>query len=388
MKIAIFSDTFFPQVNGVANVAYQSAVDLAGLGHEVIVFTVASPANKKKIEGISGFRVVFLPSLPALAYPGERAGFPLGATALSEVVKFKPDIIHTHTPLPVGWAAVAAAKMLGAKLVGTHHTFYDHYLKHMKLDYQWGRKFSWQYTVGYYNRCDLVLSPSASLAEELKTHGLTKPVEILLNPIDTELFSPPTAGEKKILKKEFGITGKSLVYMGRLSYEKSIDQIVEAFASAVKKNPELTLMLVGDGPEREKLAALAAKLGVADKLIFTGVRRGKGLAESMCANDVFITASKSENMPLSVLEAMAAGLPVISVKEKGLQEMVDEGASGVFMPTDNPTGMAEVILRVLSDGELINRMSRGARESAEKYSRPGIAKLLVRAYEKLLNPAL
>src|ERR1700733_12502908 len=166
MKIAIFSDTFFPQVNGVANVAYGSALSLSKLGHEVIVFAPIAPKNRHLLKNLA-FEVVVLPSLPAYFYPGERGAVPFSFSALKKLKKFNPDIIHSHTPFSVGCMAVIFAKMLKVKLVGTHHTFYDHYLKHIKMDFASARKFSWKLTDFYYNRCDLVLSPTQSLADEL-----------------------------------------------------------------------------------------------------------------------------------------------------------------------------------------------------------------------------
>ena len=384
MRIAIFSDTFFPQINGVANVAYQSAKSLADLGHEVVVFVASAKSNKETVKNSGNFKVVFYPSMPAFVYPNERAAFPVGISASVQLMKFNPDIIHSHTPFSIGWAAIFAAKSSGAKLVGTHHTFYDHYLKHVKMDYDWGKKLSWKLTVGYYNFCDLVLSPTQSLADGLVENGLGKPVKIFQNPIDTEIFAPVTKIKKDSLKKKFGIPGLSLVYMGRLSYEKSIDQAIMAFALAVKNNPKIRLMLVGDGPEKAKLEQLCSDLKIADKVIFTGVLRDSELAEALQANDAFITASKSENMPLSVLEAMATALPVVAVSEKGLKEMIKDGVSGLLSPADNAEKMSENILKIFSDAKLIKNMGAASRKSAEQYSGENITKSLEEIYKNIL----
>ncbi len=203
MKIAIFSDTFPPQTNGVANVVYQSAKSLTDSGHHVAVFTVGKNHRERVIEENDNLTVIFLPSVPALVYANERLGLPLGFS-FKRLKKFNPDIIHTHTPFAVGWEAVWLAKILKIPIVGTHHTFYDHYLKHAKIDYQWAKKFSWKYTVGYYNRCDLILSPTNSLAQTLITKGLKKPVAVLQNPIDTDLFRTVADNKtKKNLNSDF-----------------------------------------------------------------------------------------------------------------------------------------------------------------------------------------
>lgn len=385
MKIAIFSDTFPPQTNGVANFVYQSARSLADLGNEVMIFTVSENKNKYLEKDFDNLKVVSLFSVPALIYPDERFTLPMGIS-LKKLKKFRPDIIHTHTPFAVGWEAVWGAKYFKIPLVGTHHTFYDYYLKHIRLDFAWTKKISWKYTVSYYNRCDFILSPSVSLAETLTAQRLKKPLEVLNNFIDTDLFRP-LAGEngKEALKKYFNISGQSLVYMGRLSYEKSIDQVIRAFALMLKKNPALKLMLIGDGPEKSNLEKLAESLGIKNQVIFTGFLYKEDLAKALAANEIFLTASKSENMPLSVLEAMAAGLPIIAVKENGLAEMVKEGQNGFFALTDNPADLAEKTLALLADRELLKKFSRASRLLALEYSKEKISALLENFYKKVIE---
>ena len=383
MKIAIFSDTFPPQPNGVANVAYQSAKNLASLGHKVIVFTIA----KKTIDdsNLENLKIVRLPSLPALAYPGERLTIPLGIS-FPYLKKFKPDVIHVHTPFSVGLEGALAAKLFKIPLVGTHHTFYDHYLKHIKLDYDWMKKFSWKCCVGFYNFCDLVINPSKALTDALKERGLKIPAEVIRNSIDTALFQPVSnVKEKKLIKKSFGIENKSAVYMGRLSYEKSIDKVIKAFAIMLEKSPELKLMIVGDGPEKQKLENLAKELKIKDKVIFTGFLYKDELKKALQANEVFLSACKNENMPLSVAQAMAVGLPLVMVKENGLSEMIKENTNGFFCKTDNPEDMAKKALKLLSDARLLKKLGAGSRKMAIEYSDEKITKLLIEAYKKIIT---
>ncbi|MBU1102064.1 glycosyltransferase [Patescibacteria group bacterium] len=385
MKIAIFSDTYLPQVNGVANVVYQSAKNLAALGHDVWIFTVCQKSQTKFFWTEEKIAVTILPSIPAGVYRGERFTLPVGI-AFRRLKEFQPDVIHTHTPFSVGWEAVWAAKKLKKPLVGTHHTFYDHYLKHIKADYKWVKKISWKYTTLFYNFCDLVLSPSLSLAQALTQKGLKKPIEVLQNSIETEIFVPAPNGETKDnLKKEFGIKNKSLVYMGRVSYEKSIDQVLKAFKLVVEKEPQTTLMIVGDGPERKNLEELAAKIGVKNKVIFTGLLRGENLVRALQASDVFVTASKSENMPLSVLEAMSCGLPFVAAAEKGLVELIKDGVNGFLVKADNPTDIAEKVLRLITNESMLKKFSDASRVQAMNYSKETVTALLEQNYKKAIQ---
>jgi len=385
MKIAIFSDTFSPQINGVARVAHQSAEILAKLGHQVMVLTAAARTNKEKLTSNNGFSVAFCPSLPVGVYPGERAALPFGFSAFSKIKKFGPEIIHSHTPFAIGWGSVFASKISGIKLIGTHHTFYDHYLKYIKMDYRWAKWLTWKYTVRYYNFCDLVISPSKSLADELVNRGLYKPIRIIANAIDTNFFKPATPEIKKRLKKKFGIADCSLIYMGRLSYEKNIDQALRAFSLAAKENSRISFMIVGDGPEKINLENFASDLGIRNKVIFTGFLRDGKLLETLQASDIFITASKSENMPLSVLEAMATGLPIVAVAEKGMPEIVKNGINGFLAGADDWRTMSEHILQICSDKKLREKFSSASHVLAADHSPANIGGLLEKTYQEVLN---
>jgi glycosyltransferase involved in cell wall biosynthesis len=301
-----------------------------------------------------------------------------------KINQFRPDVIHVHTPFGAGWASVAVSKLWGIPLVGTHHTFFDHYLKHVYLDYAAGKKFSWKYTVWFYNRCTMIVSPSKSLAADLIANGLLRPVEIVHNSVDTALFYPASSDEKKLLKQKFGIVGKSIVYMGRLSYEKDICDVLSVFAEVLKKDSTVTCMIVGDGPERENLETLATRLGIFDQIMFTGMLSGRELSDALRANDLFVTASKSENMPLSVIEAQASGLPVVAVGEKGLNEMVSNGVDGFLTPSGDILYMTEKVLKLLGNDSLRQEMSGQARLNAEKYSRDTIRDILEKIYEKVI----
>jgi len=384
MKIAIFSDTFPPQVNGVANVVKESAEGLAARGHQVKIFTVSNSSDKSPFNKKSGPVVVFLPSLPALVYQNERFGLPSFAH-FNQLKNFNPDIVHTHTPFAVGWQAIWWTKKLKVPLVGTHHTFYDHYLKHIKMDYDWTKKFSWKYIAAYYNQCDLILSPSQSLAKELIAHEIKKSIKIIPNPIDTDFFRPAGAAKKTKAKKHFRIDNQSVAYMGRLSYEKSVAQAVKAFVLAAKKAPTLRLMLIGDGPEKKRLEELSKALGLKNKIIFTGILRGENLLKALWANDIFITASKTENMPVSVLESMAAGLPIIAVRENGLAEIVKENTNGLFAQTDSPKDFSQKIIFLLSRPELLKKFGQNSRSLALNYSREKIASLLETFYLSVIE---
>lgn len=388
MKIAIYSDTFPPQINGVSKIVYDSAVELVKLGHEVCVFTISSGIKDKHQDELFkklGFNIVRIPSIPIYVYPGFRLALPLGFSN-RKLKKFNPDIIHTHTPFSVGWELVLPSKLLHIPVVGTYHTFFNFYLKHAYLDYKWVNKWSWDYTLDYYNNCNIILCPSKSLADELKSHKLKKPVQILPNGINTNLFIPvPSILKKQELKKKWKIERKSLVYMGRLSYEKSVDLIIKAMAEMVKQVPTLKLLILGDGPERKKLEKLVSELNLKKNIIFLGFVYDKKLVEALQVNDIFLTASKTENMPLSVMEAMAVGLPVIAVDALGVPELVKNNVNGYLVQPDNCSQIVKKTLELLRDDEKIKTFGKASRKKAVDYSLENMAKSFEKIYKEIIK---
>jgi len=386
MKIAIFSDTFPPEINGVASFVHHSAKSLAERGHEVQVFTVSKIPKKRLNEKIGKyyFKVNTIPSISARVYPDIRIGIPAG-TMLPRLIKFYPDIIHTHTPFTMGWEAVLGAKILRVPLMGTHHTFYDHYLKHLKIDFAIVRRFSWKYTIRFYNFCNLVTAPSRSLVKEMTGHKIKTHIEVLPNFVDTFIFKPANEIEKRKYKKDFRIIGPSIVYMGRLSYEKSIDQVIRAFKLITKDSPCAKLMIVGDGPDRNKLVNLAKKLKINNKIIFTGFLRGKKLVKALQTNDLFVTASKTESFCIAALEAMAVGLPIVAVREKGCCEVIQDKQNGFLAEPDNVKDVAKKIIEIINNEKLMKQFSNASRSLALKYSKKNVTVKLERIYKKLIN---
>lgn len=367
MRIALFSDTFSPQINGVAHVVASSAEALRKRGHEVKVFSVHDTI-----------------SFPLWGQSGERIALPIGQ-AYRKALAFKPNIIHSHTPFGIGWEAVMVSKKLKIPLVGTHHTFFDHYLKYIHMNFSFMEHISWKYMVGYYNQCDIVLCPSKALFTEMNANGIKKKSLVFANAINTNFFLPVSNEEKNKLKKRFGISGFSIIYMGRLSYEKSIDQILSAFKIIKDVRPNIKLLVVGDGPERKKLENQSKKLNIVDAVTFTGMLRGDDLREAMQASDIFMTASKSENMPISVLEAMSTGLPAIGVDSLGMPEVINNEKNGFIVPPNDMESMAKKALLLLEKDDIRNNFSKESRNISLNFGEEENARKLEDIYNSLLK---
>lgn len=381
MRIALFSDTFFPQVNGVVSVVHHLAESLSLRGNEVCVCTVSRMTAEaiRRRPGVH-YRTVTIPSIPMPLYTGERLTIPVGLSG-AEMRTFKPDIIHAHTPFSMGMEAHLSSRQLGVPLVGTHHTFFDHYMQLAHLDFEWARRLSWTMTNRYYNRCATVVTPTRVLAEAMKQHGLRAPVEVIPNPVPLSDFYPR--------KTERSPGEATVVYMGRLSPEKNIDKVLEAFAHiqndcTVSRGTSLRLVIIGDGSYTPVLEDIAENLGIRDRVTFTGFIRGKELAEELRTHDVFVTASKSENMPISVLEAMASGLPIVAPAALGLSEMVRHGENGFLVAPDDTKDMARRIVEIVRDPALRERFAAASRRLSILHDPDFIATCHEDLYQRLM----
>ena len=375
MNIVLFSDTFPPQVNGVANVVASSAEALAERGHDVHVFT-AFGEKREAFEQVAKekYTVHNIPSLPFWGYPDLRAAIPF-APVRRALGDWRPDVVHTHTLFGVGYLAVRAARYFKVPLIGTHHTFLNHYLKYVRTDFPGARKLTWRYTIGYYNRCDLLISPSRVLASELVGNGFRGKIEVLPNSVDVNYFVPGEVAPPR----------SACVYVGRLSYEKSVDQVLLAFREVVRRHPEAKLTIVGDGPERKNLEHLCRELALHENVQFTGFFRGERLREALQENSIFLTASETENMPLSLLEAMAVGLPVVGVAAKGIPEIVQDKMNGRLTTPGVPIEMAEAVSQLLNDQAMYEQYARAARAEALQYSVQSVTDKLETIYANVIG---
>lgn len=390
MKIAIFTDTFLPQTNGVVTMVKTHALELTKMGHKVIIITSKPPKEQKK--GVSkeftahGIKVHFIPAFGLPTYKEIRVATPTWIQSLRIIKKFKPDIIHSHTNFGVGWEAVNCAKIMRVPLVGHHHTFWTDYLHHVKLDKNFMIKPTHYFTASFYNRCDLVYSPSKSLMEELVQNGVKKRVKVLPNSIDLNYIK--VEAKKEDLKKKTNLEGKKTVlYEGRVSKEKSIDVLIDAFALSLKDiKDDARLMIIGHGPAMDGLKKQTKNLKIDKKVVFTGmIPMGKKLFETMAANDVFASASTSENQPMSFLEAMALGLPMVCANAKGAPELCRDNENGLLFKPKSHKDMARCLVELLRNSELREQMGEMSKKYAKNYSNEHVVEELIRDYESLVK---
>jgi len=388
MRIAVFTDTFLPQINGVVTSILQFAEELGRRGHAVLIVTPKprrKPATPYHAPGVS---VVHVPSLPALVYPDFRLGMLGLKTTVEHMQAFDPDILHFHTPLPVGRYAVQAAKLMRKPLVGTNHIYLtknnDSFLDFLSEAMPMRKSLSafiMRYNKTFYDACDLRLVPSRRLIGELLAEGYATPMEYLPNGIQVDGIVQLNDVKRSDMKKKLGLKEKVVLHFGRISKEKNVDEVLRAFAQVRAKRKDVSLLLIGGGPALKSLQSLAKELDIAKDVVFTGpIPHRKLLAEGyLSLGDVFVTASRMENHSMVLLEAMAAGQPVVCYRDAGLEE-VAEGC-GLLVPAADVAALAEGIDAVLADPKRGEKMTEGSLRRAQEFSVTHLTDRLLELYE-------
>ncbi len=382
MKIAFFTDTYKPQINGVVTSVELFAEELRSRGHKVYIFCPKSENIFSRKSEKEKF-VYRIPSFKFRPYPEYRGAIPT-PSIFSKIKKIRPDIIHVQTPVSIGFVGMIIAKYMKIPLVMSYHTLLGEYIKYFLLGFRGkkkiesiGEKIMKRYTKFFFNRADFVIVPSLTIKDSLEKCEVKRTMEILPTGIRVRDFRI-----KKLQKK----TKPSIIYVGRLGKEKSVDVILKAFKIVLKKL-DCELVIVGDGPDRKRLENLAKNLGLADAVKFKGYIERDNLVKSGLygASDVFVSASATETQGLTILEAFASGCPVIVADALGFKDFVKDGKNGLLFMPGNVAELSEKIYNVLSNKRLRKRLSENAKKSAEMYDIKICANRLQKIYKNLVE---
>lgn len=385
MRIAVFTDTFLPQVNGVVRSTVTMLNGLVGHGHEAAVFTMqvgkVYPREVSFDDLDPRVRVHTFPSLQVPGFKDIQARIPTVVQPLKAARRFRPDVIHLQTIFTMGWEAVCIARLLRCPLVGSHHGFLAEYLNNFGLDFGLARAVLKRYLAWYYNRCTAVVTPAQALRDELLEYGLKRPAHVISNPVDLHRFS--LSEPKEALQQRYGITRPTVVHMGRLVKQKGVDVLLHAFARLRRAGIEADLLMLGDGRERAGLEALVCRLGIGDDVAWAGMLRGRALIERLATGDIFVSASKTEVQPLVFLEAMAMGIPAIGVQAGGVPECVRHGHNGLVVAPDDPAALADAMRALILDPALRREYGSRARDAAQRCEAGAVVREMEELYRSL-----
>lgn len=392
MRICIFTDSFLPYISGVSSAVLNQANEMTRRGHEVIIFH-PRPKERGANENVPGLdpavSVLSLPlSIPTPNIPKLRFAVPLFIYTYRRLHKAPPDLIHVHTEFGCGLEGMLLGRWKKVPIIGTFHTFFAEpdYLKQFHIpNFAFTRMLMWKYSVTFFNRCNHIVSPSKSVRDHLVERGLSTEATVLSNGIERVNIRPK--GEIAELRKSLGIDDFSFVYIGRISPEKSIEVALEAFAEVLKVNPKVKFVIVGNGPGDDAINAKIEELAIGDSVVRTGrIERNRLMAENYpLLGDVFVTASKTENQPVSMLEAMVFGLPMVAPRAKGIPELIDDGVNGLLFEPDDVAGMAEKMTRFMTDPELLAEQSANASRIAGTHDIHAVGAELESIYESAIE---
>ena len=376
MRIGMMADLYKPHVSGVTNYIALNKRILEQAGHEVFVFTFG---DDEVVDDEPN--VVRAPGIP-LAETGAYLSFryPRRVRRLLQSM----DVVHAHHPFLSARLAIRYCRPYNIPVLFTNHTRYDLYAQAYLpvLPEQIGVAFLQAYMPWLCREVDLVIAPSHGLRRVLEGFGVRSPIVVLPNGVELEPFRQAGA---PVTPESVGLDpgGVTLVNVGRLGPEKNLTFLIRAFAGVAAAFPEARLVLVGEGPERDNLEDQVSRSGLRGRVGFAGLVDYAELPRYLAMADAFVTASVTEVHPLSVIEAMASGLPVLGIVSPGIEDTVEDGQTGYLSTEDLPAFTAKMT-RLVAEPARRAEMGARARQAAEEYAIERTNARLLQHYEKLV----
>lgn len=379
MNIVMFTNTFTPHVGGVARSVDGLARGLRKQGHHVLVvapqFAGASADEQD---------VIRIPAVQKFGGSDFSVPLPLTRSLSDDLSVFQPDIVHSHHPFLLGDTALRVSAARNIPIVFTFHTRYELYGHYVAQGSEALKRLVLSLSLGYCDLCNAVIAPSESIAIHLMDHDVRSPVTVIPTGIDIAAFR---AGSRARARRALGIPDNAFVvgHVGRLAPEKNLTYLTLALTDFLKANAGAICVITGGGPSRAVMAEILESEGVDDRVRFTGVLTGQALSDIYACLDVFAFSSKSETQGLVLVEAMAAGIPVIALDAPGAREVVRDGVNGRLLDAHAPADAFALALSGLAkqDGAARERMSLEARRTADGYSAEICLDRVVSLYEKL-----
>jgi glycosyltransferase involved in cell wall biosynthesis len=376
-------DWYKPYISGVTHHIALTKKYMEAAGHEVFVFTFGDEDYEDDEPN-----VIRSTGIPVVA-PAAEAGIHVNVRYNRQAQKLLQtmDVAHFHHPLISGTLALRYCKPKGIPVIFTNHTRYDLYYQAFfpMLPESLGDSILHAYFPSFTKGLDLVIAPSAGMRDVLRKYGVTRDIEIVPNGVD---LKPIREVKEPIPRSKYGIKGDDVVllYVGRLGPEKNLAFLLRSFAGVAEAYEDVHLVVAGDGSERENLQDLAAHMGVGQRVHFTGMLPYQDLPRYLAMADAFVTASVTEVHPLTVIEAMAAGLPVLGIESPGVGDIVKHGETG-FLSTNDLAAFTAKLVRLVTQHELRKSMGEKAFKEANQYDIERTSGILLDHYRRLLIEA-
>jgi glycosyltransferase involved in cell wall biosynthesis len=360
IRVAHFTDTFY-EVNGVARTLNQQ-IEIAQRRHKRLTIITCDPEERGERQGVKNFRPIGVHELPE--YPDQKIYYPPVLEMLHYCYEQGITHIHSATPGPIGLAALAIANILKLPIDGTYHTALPQYAQYLTGD-DAIEDLMWKYTLWYYGRMNRIHVPSRSTADELIGKGISpERIQLMERGIDITMFHP--SKRNGFFKKYGDISDRviKLLYVGRVSKEKNLPVLVDAFNRLYQERKDVHLIIVGEGPYLEDM-----KRDLSGKpVIFTGCLSGEDLAAAYASSHVFVFPSTTDTFGNVVLEAQASGIPVIVTDQGGPRENLLPSCTGIVTKGNDAESLLSAIRRLIDDPPMARRMGQDARKFMEDRS--------------------
>ncbi|MDF2722375.1 MAG: glycosyl transferase [Paenibacillus sp.] len=372
MRIALFSDTYWPQVNGVAMTLKRLTDELERRNIECRIFVPRSTQDGLYPDYVQSFF-----SMPFALYPECRLALPSYRSIAKQLQQFQPDLIHLATPVNMGLCGLYYARKNGIPHVASYHTHFDRYLDYYHL--QFAAPLIWRYIRWFHQSCSATFVPSEETARQLQEQGIER-VELWKRGVDCKLFHPER--KTNAIREKYGITERYvLLYAGRLALEKDLDILL----AAINRLPDALRsqahwIIAGDGPLLGELRQQAPS-----NVTFTGYMKGESLAELYASADLFVFPSSTETFGNVVLEALASGIPAIGVASGGVQEIIRHGKTGLLCQPRDADSFSAAIAHMLDHPDLLAAWGQEGRSYALTQSWEAIFNRLLDDYEHAAN---
>lgn len=382
MRLAIFSESYEPIVNGVSVCVATLRDGLRHDGHDVTVYAPAFSGHTDTYESVVRVPSVRTPLMPWYPYP-----IPYSPSSEKIFKSHNHEIIHTQTPFLLGMMGLRWGKRQSIPVVSTNHTLYTEYVHYAPIRPKAFTKGTLRLLMRtYYNQCNLVVVPSHPVADILRSYGVLTPMEVVKTGVDPVDCVMDESSRNDVRRNLVGSAdGNLLLYVGRIAREKNLTMMLRALKMARTQDPGIRLVLVGGGPALDETRKFAASIGLDEgSVAFTGEMKRENVRHLLCSADVFVFPSKTETQGIAICEAMTTGLPVIAVNAGGIPENVTDGIDG-YLTEDDPVQFAQRICELCSDPAKRFEMGEKARISAARFSVAEMIRKMEQVYQTALT---
>lgn len=374
----MMTNTYFPIVGGLEQSIFSFSQELKRLGHEVLIVTPTFDGMPTEEPG-----VIRIPAFQKFSGTIFSVNFPVSGLLTRLMKTFSPDMVHSHCPFFMGDFALRLSRQHAIPLVFTYHTMFEQYVHYWPVHNEGVKRFMVKLAAGYANLVDRVIVPSESVRDILLKRGVKTPMEVVPTGVDVKHFSK---GNGKRFREQNQIPADAFVvgHAGRLATEKNLEFLTQCLVEFLKKEPKAHALIVGLGPSEKMIKDAFTRAGLKNRLHLTGVLHYQHLVDAYFAMDVFAFASLSETQGIVLVEAMAAGVPVVALDAPGVREVVDDGQNGRLLNEMDRQSFVDALLWVLrlpvkeSQG-----LKKAALSTAQKFPIDAASKHVIELYEKL-----